>query len=535
MSIAPSLLIRGARVIDGTGAPWFEADVAVADGRIQAIGHRLPVSDGAQVVDAAGHYLAPGFIDVHTHDDLAQLRDPGRADKAYQGVTTVVTGNCGFSLFPTRARPADVAELNAALHGDLADHETMPACADYHAALTRSPAALNTVAQVGHGSLRAAVMGFTDRAPNASELATMRILLSDALQQGASGLSLGLMYSPSMFAPRDELLALARDVADASALLTVHLRDYSSALPAALDEFLDIVRQAGCKALVSHLQVTGRANWGSMPAALARLEQARAAGIDVSFDMYPYIAGSTSILQLLPPAWLADGSDGVLQRLDDPAERAALQHWLTATDNPQSKVTQIGWDAIWIGDANAPEHADAAGRSLAELARQGGADPFDMLVTLLRASQGRASVILFQQDETDLSCALDHRLHMVGSDSIPRCQGHVHPRVFGAFPRFLRRAAAAQRLEDAVRRVTSQAAQRFGLWDRGLIRPGAVADLVLFTPDLADQASFDSPRQTARGVAWLWVAGQAVLADGAPTGQRPGRPLPSPQRFKDPQ
>ncbi|MBS1154996.1 MAG: N-acyl-D-amino-acid deacylase [Proteobacteria bacterium] len=526
-----SILIRQARVLDGTGAPWFESDVLIQDGRIAAIGRGLAVT-GAQVVHAAGQYLAPGFIDVHTHDEFAQLRDPARPEKVYQGITTVVTGNCGFSLFPAQPGTEDaVQELNASLHGPIDADEILPDCARFRERLAEAPAAINTVAQVGHGTLRATVMGFTDREASPAEMAQMTDLLHMQIRQGACGLSLGLMYSPSMYAPRAELVALARVVAQCDALLTVHLRDYSSRLLESLDEFLSIVAEAGCKALVSHLQVTGRNNWGAMPVALARLETARRQGIDVSFDMYPYLAGSTSILQLLPAHWQSDGAEGILRRLADPQQCAMLRDWLEQPANDLSKVTQIGWGSIWIGDAASPEFPDAPGRSLRDLATlRGTHDPFPLFVSLIRASQGQASVILFQQEEKDLNLALGHRLHMVGSDSIPRCQGHVHPRIYGSFPRFVRKALDGRdgALEDGIRRITALPAQRFGLWERGIIRTGAIADLVLFSQAVADRATFELPRLFPQGIDSVWVAGEAILQAGEPTGKYPGRLLFSP-------
>lgn len=536
----PSYLIRRARVIDGTGSPWFESDVWVREGRIAAIGRNLDAPD-SDIIEAQDYYLAPGFIDVHTHDDLAQMRDPHRPEKVFQGVTTVVTGNCGFSLFPAQGplRHA-VLELNASLHGPVDVAEIMADCQAYHRKLQKQPAVIHTIAQVGHGSLRATVMGYTDRAASAEELQSMCKLLHAQLQQGACGLSLGLMYSPSMFATRDELLALAKVVAANDALLTAHLRDYSSKLLDSIDEFLAIAAEAGCKALVSHLQVTGRANWGAMPVALARLEAARRQGIDVSFDMYPYLAGSTSILQLLPPDWQTAGVDGILQKLDDAADCQSLREWLERPGNDASKLIQIGWGSIWIGDAASPDFQDAQGRSLQELAQlRGMDDPFPLFVGVIRASRGQASVILFQQEETDLDLALNHRLHMVGSDSIPRCQGHVHPRIYGSFPRFVRRSLDHRdgMLEDGIRRMTSLPAQRFGLWDRGIIRTGAVADLVLFSRSVADRATFSLPRKFPAGIEHVWTAGMLVVQAGVSTGLLPGQPLASPQfsthRYKE--
>ena len=295
------LLVRGARVIDGTGAPWFVGDVRLSAGRITAVSTAL-AADGAEVLDANGRYLAPGFIDAHCHDDLICLREPERVEKAAQGVTTLVVGNCSFSLYPSVLGSAELLRQHfSGLLGETAADEVFDSFASYRAALHERGTALNLVSLVGHAALRLAVMGYERRPATATERATIQTMLSRQLADGAVGLSLGLVYPPSAYADEAELVALAETVKAHGKILAAHIRSYEAGLGASTDEFLNILRSSGAAGLLSHLQSAGRPNWGNVPATIDKLEAARRDGIDVSFDMYPYPAGSSYVLQLLPP------------------------------------------------------------------------------------------------------------------------------------------------------------------------------------------------------------------------------------------
>ena len=526
------LLIRGARIIDGSGAPWFRGDVRVSGDRVVAVGSDLP-ADGAELLEAHDRYLAPGFIDAHTHDDLMFLREPDRLEKAIQGVTTIVVGNCSFSLYPKR--PASGEALRGhfgALLGDTAEAETFDDFAGYKAALDGNGIALNLVSLVGHGALRLAVMGYDDRAPTPAELTDMQALLARDLAAGAAGLSLGLVYPPSAFARTEELEALARTVAEHQGVLTAHVRSYEASLIPAVEEFLALLKASGAQGLLSHLQAAGKPNWGGVGRAIKRLEAARAEGIDVSFDMYPYPAGSSTILQLLPPSAQAGGIGALVERLTDPVRRAGLRQAVEEGDGRNgtwpSKVKLIGWNNVRISGVGRAELKPYEGKAMDAAAAEAGMAPFDFLADLVIRDGGQTTIVMFQLGEDDLRAAFTHPLHMVGSDSLPRPGTRPHPRAYGTFPRVIGKLSRDEGwlgLEDAVRRMTSIAAQRFGLMDRGLVRPGLAADLVLFSPDIADLASFDSPAELAAGVERVWVAGRPVLAEGKPTGERPGRVL----------
>ena len=526
------LLIRGARIVDGSGAPWFLGDVRVSGDRIAAVGAQLP-DEGADVLEAAGRYLAPGFIDAHTHDDLMFLREPERLEKAIQGVTTIVVGNCSFSLYPKAPAQSDALRRHfGALLGETSEAEIFADFAGYKMALETNGIALNLVSLVGHGALRIAVMGYDERAPTPAELAEMQRLLARDLAAGAAGLSLGLVYPPSAFARTGELAALAETVAAHQAVLTAHVRSYEAELIPAVDEFLALLKSSGAQGLLSHLQSAGKPNWGGVGRAIKRLEAARLEGVDVSFDMYPYPAGSSTILQLLPPTAQSGGIDALIGRLQDPVARAGLRQAVEEGDGRNgtwpSKVKLIGWNNVRISGVGQPDLKRFEGKAMDAAAAEAGLAPFDFLADLVTRDGGQTTIVMFQLGEDDLRAAFTHPLHMVGSDSLPRPGTRPHPRAYGTFPRVLGKLARDEGwlgLEDAVRRMTSIAAQRFGLMDRGLVRPGLAADLVLFTPDLADLASFDSPTELASGIDRVWVAGETILADGKPTGRRPGRVL----------
>jgi N-acyl-D-amino-acid deacylase len=522
-------LIREARVLDGTGAPWFVSDVLLRDGRIADVGKSLH-AEGAPVLEARGLYLAPGFIDAHCHDDLICLREPERVEKIAQGVTTLVVGNCSFSLYPATSRSAkDLRKHFSTLLGEVSSDEVFDGLASYRSAIHARGLALNLVSLVGHAALRIAVVGHEKRAATIAECMDMQALLAKELRTGAAGLSLGLVYPPSAYADRNELLALSRTVQEHGKLLAAHIRGYEGDLLDSMDEFIDLLRDSGAPGLLSHLQSAGRPNWGQMGKALNKLEQARQQGTDISFDMYPYPAGSSYILQLLPTDALEGGFDALVARLSQTDFREQLHLYLEGKDNatPPSKVSLIGWGNVRISGVSNPGLKALEGLDMVEAAAGLSITPFELLVRLILEDQGQTGIVMFQLDEKDLHAACTHRLHMVGSDGLPRPGTKPHPRAYGTFPRVagrLRREGWFP-LEDAVCRMTSRAAERFGLTDRGLVRPGMVADLVLFDDAIEDHATFDSPTRLPTGIEHVFVAGEIVMEKGIMTGRLPGRVL----------
>jgi len=522
-------LIRDARIVDGTGAPAFVSDVRIAGGRVADIQPALPAS-GGQVVEAGGRYLAPGFIDAHCHDDLICLRSPDRIEKIMQGVTSLVVGNCSFSLYPTVPGSEDhLREHFSTLLGAIGAEEVFDSFSGYRDALHQNGMALNVVSLVGHAALRLSVLGYERRAATREERSKMQRLLERQLTDGAFGLSLGLVYPPSAYADTDELLALAETTAAHGKILAAHVRSYEGELIESIDEFLALLEKSGAQGLLSHLQAAGRPNWGKIPKAIERLESANARGVDVSFDMYPYLAGSSYLLQLVPPAMHEGGVQALMASLRNGDGRERLRRSIEDPDAAEkSKVALIGWGNVRISGTSNPLLKKFEGMNMELAATAENTDPFDLLVRLILEDEGQTTIVMFQLDNQDLRAACTHGLHMVGSDGLPRPGTKPHPRAFGTFPRVagrLRRDDHWFSLEDAVRRMTSVAAKRFGLKDRGTIAPGTIADLVLFDETIEDRATFDDPTQLPTGIEAVWVAGEAVVEKGQPTGARPGRVL----------
>lgn len=528
------LVISGARVIDGTGAPWSQVAIGLQDGRIATL-----TTDGAPPslarIDATGLWLAPGWIDAHTHDDLALRHDPTLGTKTLQGVTTIVTGNCSFGTFPLGPDSAMLLRDHlASLLGRAGEDDVFADYRAYGSDLSRRGIGPNAVCLVGHAPLRLAVMGQAARSATEAEITAMEALLDHQLAQGAAGLSLGLVYAPGLWATSDELLRLARVTARHGRVLAAHIRSYDTEIDAAIGEYLGLLQATGARGVLSHLQVCGTANWGRMPALLDRLEQARQDGLDVACDMYPYTAGSSTILQILPPDALAGGVETAISLLADPVTRANLRAKVEG-HVPQpgwaAKVGQIGWHNLRVAAVEDESLRHYEGRTLAQIGEDEDRPPFDVAADLVCCDAGRTSMVMFQQDQSDLDHVLAHRLHMVGSDSLPRPTGKPHPRAAGTFARIIDAALrrdGGRTLEETVRKMTSLPAQRFGLWDRGIIRPGMAADIVLFSSDTRDRATYDDPRLPPAGVHTVIVNGKPVVADGRMTGQRPGRLLASP-------
>ena len=483
------LAIRNARILDGSGGPAFEGDVAVEGGRIAAVGRG--VGAAREEIDAGGLVLAPGFVDVHAHDDGAFIRHPDMRFKLAQGVTTCVCGNCGFSAVPSvpGADPAVASGgILAGLEGDFTDLD------GYFAAVMARGPAINNMMLVGHNTVRAQVMGFEPRAPTAAELGEMRSLVRRALEQGACGFSTGLIYRPGRWCETDEVIALASEARPFGALYTTHMRNEGDTLLDAVDETLRIGREAGVHAHISHHKSAGQRNWGKVGASLAKVDEAIAAGQQVTLDVYPYTAGSGRMVEYFN-----------LERID--AELASV-----------------------IRIATCPAFREFEGRMVRDIAADRGVDVTDVVREILTAPKGeRTLCIQFIIDETDVETNLRHADMMVGSDGIPELRGKPHPRLFGTFPRVLGeyvRRRGVIGLAEAVRRMTALPAETFGLEGRGHIGEGAHADLVLFDPDtITDLATYDDPKVEPAGVAMVVVNGEVAMRGGVQTEVRAGRML----------
>ena len=434
-----------------------------------------------------------------------------------QGVTTLVVGNCSFSLYPTAPQSAELLRQHfSGLLGETATDEVFHSFDAYRSALHQRGTALNLVSLVGHAALRLAVMGYERRPATAEERATMQAILARQLADGAAGLSLGLVYPPSAYADESELIALAETIKEHGKILAAHIRSYEAGLGASTDEFLGILRSSKAAGLLSHLQSAGRPNWGNVPGVIEKLEAARRDGIDVSFDMYPYPAGSSYVLQLLPPEAQEGGLQALLAQLRDPAGREALRKAVEeGSPDPnaaQSKIVLIGWRNVRISGTSNPDLKRFEGKSMDEVAAQEGITPFDLMVRCIEEDAGQTAIVMFQLDEKEPARGLHPPAAHVRLGWPAAARHQAAPARLRHLPA-RRWPAARGGMVPAGRRgarMTSVAAQQFSLNDRGLVRPGMVADLVLFEDSIEDRATFDDPAELPTGVRNVWVAGEPM-------------------------
>lgn len=522
----PDLVLRRAMVFDGTGRPGMEADVAILGDRIQAVGR--VVEAGALEVDLAGKALAPGFIDIHTHADLPILANPRVENRVLQGITLEVGGQCGGSPGPWSEEGfQSTRERYREVHGVEIDFKDL---GGFFRALERTPPAVNAASMVGQGTIRGAVVGNENRPPTDDELARMKVLVQEAMNQGAVGLTSGLEYTPSGFASREELVALASVLRGSGYPYASHMRNEDDGVLAAVEEALHVGRLAGVPVQISHLKAQGERNWWKGPVILDLLEDVRRDGLDVHYDRYPYVAYSTGLSNLFP-SWARSGGTGAfLGRLQDPEQRPALEAYA------REKVAQLGsWNSIQVSSTSSEKNAWLRGRRLGDAAREAGEEPFAMALRLLMEENGSVGMIGFGMSEENTARILAHPLGMVCSDGSvfapagPLSGGSPHPRSYGTFPRVLGHYVREQKimpLETAIHKMTGLPARKIQVEDRGVIRPGAFADLVAFDPStVRDTATFTDPHQYPEGIEVVVVNGTVTVRDGEMTGALAGRPV----------
>jgi dihydroorotase/N-acyl-D-amino-acid deacylase len=502
-----TIVFKGGTVIDGTGSPPSPGDVLISGSTIERVGVFEAPAD-ADLIDCHGMAVAPGFIDSHSHLDLQVLEN--RCDKLAQGVTAEVVGNCGFSPYPV---PADRSLLYDFANGLFCGGTGWgwPSATAYLEQAARSTTT-TVFSLVGHGSLRIARVGHQLGQLTEPDLDWMEQKLSESLEQGACGFSTGLMYSPGASAPFDELERLCRVVARHQKTYATHMRGYGDFLVEAVDEQLQLARRTGCRLQISHLQAVGPRNWNKQAVALEKIENAVAEGLDVAFDCYPYVAGSTVLTQLLPQWALESGINGLLARLADGAERKRI-----ASETDVS--LEQGWTNILISALETPANQGLIGQTIAAIASSRGREPVEVAIDLIQEEQGRVNMLEMNQSEANLRQTLAHPLSCIISDGF-YVKGRPHPRLYGTFPLLLGEISRERgwlTLAAAVHKITEKPAHRFSILQRGRLEPGYFADVVVFDPGTVNSpASYETPTLQPRGIRHVFRNGIAILSQGVP-------------------
>jgi len=526
------LVLTNGHIIDGTGSPWYSGDLGIREGKIAAIGN-LANAPRKRTIDVQGQVVAPGFIDMLGQSEMTILVDPRLPSKIYQGITTEITGE-GNSAAPLN---------DVIIQADVASYQHLKITPDwrtmrqYFARLEKQGMGINLASYVGATQVRRMVLGDENKAPTPDQLNQMKALVRDAMHDGAVGLSTSLEYAPAPYAKTDELIALAAEASKFGGIYATHMRNESDSVLQAIDEALRIGREAHIPVEIWHLKVAGKANWGRMPEVVAKISSARAQGMDVAADTYAYPAWFNSFSAFIPQ-WAHDGGDAkLIQRLQDPAMRARIRKDMmtrsTEWDNEWQEIP--GPEAVMIGVVQNPKLVPLQGKTLADVAKLWNKDPIDALFDLLIEDKAFTEVAVFGMSEPDVVLALQQPWVAVDNDSSGTSpegllgQEHPHPRAYGTFPRILRKYVREEKklaLEDAIRKFSSLPAQRMRLTDRGVLKQGMWADVVVFDPaTIRDLATFEKPNQLSEGMNYVLVNGVPVIDQGKMTGALPGKVL----------
>ncbi|MBS0422405.1 MAG: D-aminoacylase [Proteobacteria bacterium] len=529
------VLIRNGHVMDGTGSPWYSADVGIRDGRIAAIG-RLPGATAKTVIDAQNQLITPGFIDMLGQSEMTILVEPRLPSKIFQGITTEITGE-GASAAPLNDRIIAADRVSYEHLKITPDWRTL---AQYYKRLEHQGIGINLASYVGATSVRRMVIGDDNRAPTAAELQKMRQLVAEAMRDGAFGLSTALQYAPAPYATTEELIALAAEAGRFGGIYASHMRSEQTGIMQALDETIRIGREARVPVEIWHLKTAGKPMWGKMKDVIAKIESARASGVDITADTYAYTAWFNSFSAFVPP-WAHDGGDAkLIERMKDPVTRARIRKDMTTptTEWDNEWLAIPGPEAILLCVVQNPKLHALQGKTLAQAAALRHQDPIDALLDILIEDKAYTEVAVFGMDEPDVTLALQQPWVSIDNDSEGTSptgllgEEHPHPRAYATFPRILRKYVRDEHkltLQDAIRKFTALPAQKLGLTDRGVLKAGMWADIAVFDPaKIHDVATFEQPNQLSVGMQYVLVNGVPVIAGGKATNQLPGKVLRGP-------
>ncbi|MFY9528341.1 MAG: D-aminoacylase [Candidatus Acidiferrales bacterium] len=529
------VVIRNGRIIDGTGSPWYSGDIGIRNGRIAAIGN-LAGAPAKKTIDAAGRVVAPGFIDMLGQSELTILLDPRLPSKIFQGITTEITGE-GGSVAPQSDAVLRADHVTYEHYGLTPDWRTFN---EYFARLMRQGMGINLGSYIGATQVRRVVIGDADRAPTSTELEQMKGLVRQAMQEGAMGVSTSLEYAPAPYASTEELIALASEASKFGGIYATHMRSEGDGIFSALEETARIGREARLPVEIWHLKVAGRKSWGKMPDVVAFIEKQRASGVDITADTYAYTAWFNSLSAFIPP-WAHDGGDAkLIERLKDPTTRARIRKDMetpsAAWDNEWDEIP--GPEAVLVGVVQNPKLLPVQGTTIADISKLWGKDPIDTICDLLIEDNAFTNVAVFGMRESDVALALKQPWVSADNDSSGTSpegilgQEHPHPRAYGTFPRILRKYVREENLltlPDAIRKFSALPAQRLRLVDRGVLKEGMWADVVVFDPNkIHDLATFEKPNQLSVGMEYVLVNGLPVIEEGKMTGALPGKVLRGP-------
>ncbi|HET9407831.1 MAG TPA: D-aminoacylase [Candidatus Sulfotelmatobacter sp.] len=528
---AYDLVIVNAHIVDGSGSPWYEGSIAIRNGKVAAVGRLVDVS-AKRTIDAKHMIVAPGFIDLHSHSDFTLLADGKAESKIRQGVTTEILGE-SESAGPVLGPAEDRADKELATMGLKRNWKTL---GEYFSVLQKHGTAVNIASYVGAGQVRYDVMGNVNRRPTPAEMDQMKALVNQAMQDGAIGLSAGLIYPPDSFAKTEDFVELAKVAARYGGIYTSHIRDEGDHEPEALREAIEIGEKAGLPTHILHLKMAGAENWGKIGAMTAIIQAARDRGLDVTADQYPYIAGMTGLQMCLPPKYLEGTHQQVIDRLKDPRARGEVRNMIqNGVSGWENHVQGTGgWHGVMVASVQNAQNKQFEGKRMDEVAKSLGKDPVDALAEILISEETFPFAIYFAMNEKDVRTAMREPWVGIGSDGVAvnpemKFMGRPHPRFYGTFPRVLSEYVREQKvipLEDAIRKMTSLPAQITGLSDRGLLRMGLAADIVIFDPDkVRDTATFEDPSHYPEGIPYVIVNGSVVIDEGQHSGALPGQIL----------